>query len=76
MASVLPVQSRDYKQPGIKDKRMRTKKKTIIKSGDRTYSYIIGEYVTFKWNKRWLIVSSKYDPYTDATRIKLERVYE
>lgn len=50
---------------------MKTLKKTIKKSGDRTDLYIVGENLMFKWGVEWVIVSSKYDGEKDYTYIKL-----
>jgi hypothetical protein len=47
--------------------------KTITKIGNRTDEYKVGEFVMFKWNRRWEIVKVVYSTITDETKISLQK---
>jgi len=49
------------------------KRKTMIREGDRTDIYIPGEFVVFKWGRRWKVIAARYDARKDATYIRLEK---
>jgi len=49
------------------------KRKVLKKSGNRLWSYRVGDQVMFKWHIHWTIWKTRYDSEKDYTYIYLER---